>query len=717
MFKRNKLSAFIILATSTSALFTISTASAEDYSYKDKSDMDAITTGNDNDNVIIDNSYISTPNDKGYMVDTGDGDDTLTISNYQDGKISDNSIFNTGNGNDVIVFNAMLSDDNQPSLDGANFQGGDGNDTIIIENNPYLMHFTMDGGQGNDTLQLNNIGNATLAILIGGEGDDTLFINNSTCTQACYLDGDDNAHGITGGNNQLIISNSNVSIGEAYDLTDDDGKYAGTVSGGINNFNDVEVTNNSSITIGGDSENTYNDDGNIVTAVGGIGNVGEINVSHNSSITIDGTAADSLEDTDINVSSDSSFTINGKTDANLEVDFSTLSQPTTNNAGITYSTENKDSVNVAFANGQQSVTARSGAYNYNADIVTTESSTNNDSLSASDNSTITASVQQEKTGLANDVQGAIAGLDAAKQSNNAIADSINAHINTLNNINIMHGIQKGTHIWGDFLYQNGNFQDDVNYKSVLQGTQSGIDWTSELSNGDSLTGGVALGYVRNKTNHADNAGHFNNDVYGNYYSVYGGWQQNLRDTGWGLFANGSFSYGDMRYSMSGSNVSNQTTGSQQSYSSSYDGDAYNIETHAGINFVLPSQTLIQPYVMAGWNKVTADSFSESGINFSKNDISVWNAGAGMRVTTELNMANISLMPWADAHYQAEFSDDSDFTAADYHMSEGNNQKVGMFGLGVNAGLNKDLTFNFGTWYGTGDVDSDVSVQAGLNYHF
>ena len=250
-FKKRQLSAFIFLATSGAVFFNASIANADSINHTDEGFINPITAGSGDDTVVIDNTYVDKVNENGYMIDTGVGNDTLIFSNYQDGKIADNSLFNTGDGDDIIVFNTMYSDSNEASLDGASFLGGAGNDNITVQNNPYLLHFTMKGEEGNDTLQLKNVGNATLATMIGGDGNDILLVQNSTCSFGCYLDGDDVAQGITGGNNQLIITNSTVSIGESYDLVDDDGVNVGTVSGGINNFTDVVVTNHSSITIGG----------------------------------------------------------------------------------------------------------------------------------------------------------------------------------------------------------------------------------------------------------------------------------------------------------------------------------------------------------------------------------------------------------------------------------------------------------------------------------
>jgi outer membrane autotransporter protein len=78
---------------------------------------------------------------------------------------------------------------------------------------------------------------------------------------------------------------------------------------------------------------------------------------------------------------------------------------------------------------------------------------------------------------------------------------------------------------------------------------------------------------------------------------------------------------------------------------------------------------------------------------------------------------VKVTPWIDARFQKEFSDDTDIQAADYHNTSGHNTTMGMFGAGVNATLAHDLSVNTGIYYGTGDVDNDASVQAGLSYSF
>ncbi|VFS31974.1 outer membrane autotransporter [Enterobacter cancerogenus] len=91
----------------------------------------------------------------------------------------------------------------------------------------------------------------------------------------------------------------------------------------------------------------------------------------------------------------------------------------------------------------------------------------------------------------------------------------------------------------------------------------------------------------------------------------------------------------------------------------------------------------------------------------------------MRLTTTLTdlNKNVQVMPWVDARFQKEFSDDTDIKAADYHNTSGHNNAMGIFGAGINATIAHNFSLNTGVYVGTGDVDNDASVQAGMSYSF
>lgn len=418
-----------------------------------------------------------------------------------------------------------------------------------------------------------------------------------------------------------------------------------------------------------------------------------------------------MSDANISMSTDSSVMVTGTVTGLNTLTISQMAKTSQEGQSVigSFNDMSQGTINYQFSNGGQHVAARSGAWNYD---VTASSVPMNNSTGGAE-----IVINQTHTGLANDVKGAIAGLDGAKQSGQVVVADIASRMDDLRSSFLLHGVSEGAHLWGDYLYQNGDFTDDADYHSNLQGMQGGVDWSHKLINGDSVTGGIALAYTRNRISNGDNQGNFNNAVYGNFYSLYGGWQQHLRDNRWSLFADGSFSLGDMRYSLSAHNVQSSTTGMQEALTGSYDGNMYDAETRAGINIKTRHSVLIQPYAVLGWNETQSDAFSDAQISFGKNQTSSWHTGAGIRMTGNIETARGNIMPWADARYISEFSDDTDISAADYRDKSGHNQKMGIFGAGVNVGVTKNLHFTSGIYTGAGDVNNSVSVQAGLNYNF
>ena len=175
----------------------------------------------------------------------------------------------------------------------------------------------------------------------------------------------------------------------------------------------------------------------------------------------------------------------------------------------------------------------------------------------------------------------------------------------------------------------------------------------------------------------------------------------------------------MRYSLSASNVTGDTSGMTEALSGSTDGSLYLAQARTGINVLLPGETLLQPYATLGWDETKANGFSDSEVTFADSQVSSWNGGAGVRLTTMLTdlNKNVTVMPWVDARFQKEFSDDTDIKAADYHNTAGHNNSMGIFGAGINASIAHNFTLNTGVYVGTGDVDNDASVQAGMSYSF
>ena len=544
--------------------------------------------------------------------------------------------------------------------------------------------------------------NSTLTgdINAANEGNTTVALNNATVNGSITTGTGNDA--ITLANNSHVTGTVNGGAG-ADTLSLDAGS---SVDGSIASFETVNTAGNNSLTVDTIEDNTtWNiQSGSTLYVTNSTGNNVQVNMSSDSLVNL-GSVGETANN-NLVVTNTSMSTANQQ---NVAVATFTTSASTPSNA-----------VSVAFSNGEQQVESRNGAYNYNNSLTQQEQQTATTGLQASADKTYNVLFSSSRGDLSSDVQGMIAGLDAAKQAGRMITDDLANRLNQVHLQNLFgHGVD-GAQVWGDFLYQNGEYSDDVDYKDVTQGVQGGVDWTSHLGNGDSLTGGIALGWTRSRDRSTGNgSNNFSDSVYGNYYSVYGGWQQSLHDNLWGMFVDGSFSYGDMRYSTSANNVSNATTGMTQALNGSSDGNLYTTQARAGVNVVLPGETVLQPYATLGWDKAQEDGFSDQAITFGDSKVSEWNTGVGMRVTTKLAdlNKNVELYPWLDARYQTEFSDNTDIKAADYHNTNGHNATMGIFGAGINTTIGKDFSLNTGVYFGTGDVDNDASVQAGVSYHF
>lgn len=584
---------------------------------------------------------------------------------------------------DIGVINekgtTTLSLNNRSVVNGNITLGGNSANSVLVDNSTINGAVNTSQNSGNTTITLQN--NATVnGDITTGAGDDTVVLTNNS-----HVNGD-----VDGGDGSDTLS---MDAGSA-------------ISGEISQFETVNTTSDNSI------------------AIDKIHDATSWSLQNGSTLIATTTGSNAM----VTMSTDSFVNFGTITGANNAVIVNSITPSAMNKQGVilgTFTTAGSSAPQnyaaATFTNGKQEVENRSGAYNYDNSLNIVAADAAPQTMLAADNSqSWNIEFNSQKGSLASDVQGLVAGLDAAEQAGHQVADDISNHMNQVHLANMLGDEQDGAQVWGDFLYQNGNFSNDVDYKSITQGAQGGVDWTAHLSNGDSVTGGIALAWTRSRVQDtSDGADSFNDSVYGNYYSLYGGWQQALNGRTWGLFADGSFSYGDMRYSLSASNVTGDTSGMTEALSGSTDGSLYLAQARTGINVLLPGETLLQPYATLGWDETKANGFSDSEVTFADSQVSSWNGGAGVRLTTMLTdlNKNVTVMPWVDARFQKEFSDDTDIKAADYHNTAGHNNSMGIFGAGINASIAHNFTLNTGVYVGTGDVDNDASVQAGMSYSF
>lgn len=683
----------------------------------------------------------------GSIVSAGAGEQDITLSN---------STMDKGG-----IYAGSDQSNTRITLTGATV---DASQSEIAQNMDHLAE-TLSAYKPFSDINLDGVGD--LAIAMYGTQADSLALNNSTVTGDIGVINEKGSTSLTFTNKSVVNGNITLNGSSANSVLVDNSTINGAVNTGQNSGN-TTITLQNNATVNGDITTGAGDDTVVLTNNSHVnGNVdgsdgsdtlsmdagssvsGEIsqfetvNTTSNNSIAIDkinDATSWSLQNgsTLVATTTGSNAMVNMSTDS--FVDFGNITG--VNNAvvvnSITPSAQNQQNVilgtfttsgtstpqNYAaatFTNGQQNVENRSGAYNYDnsLNIVAVDTAPQT-RLTADNTQSWNIEFNSQKGSLASDVQGLVAGLDAAEQAGHQVADDISNHMNQVHLANLLGKQVEGAQVWGDFLYQNGNFSNDVDYKSITQGAQGGVDWTAHLDNGDSVTGGIALAWTRSRVQDThDGADSFNDSVYGNYYSLYGGWQQALNGRTWGMFADGSFSYGDMRYTLSANNVTGNTSGMTEALHGSTDGTLYMAQARTGVNVLLPGETLLQPYAILGWDQTKANGFSDSEVTFADSQVSSWNSGVGLRLTTTLRdlNKNVQMMPWIDARFQKEFSDDTDIQAADYHTTTGHNNTMGIFGAGINATIAHNFTLNTGVYVGTGDVDNDASVQAGMSYSF
>ena len=641
-------------------------------------DIIAASTGKKN--VTLHNSIIT----NGAIKFNGQSENTLSLND---------SLFLNGKKDIIDINNARQNriDINNSIIAGNTRLNSHGNNDVRI-NRAYIVGDMVSGSggathvdiarsqvQGNiyaATDTINN--NASLAIHDNSKvkGDIFLYAGNSTLSVAhgATLQGNVRTYA-KAGKNQMIVDDHSIFIGKTKNLT-------GTILSNHSQIITDDLAN---------QQVTLNDHA-LLTA----------ETLKNSTVTMDGSSQLGINN------------VEGTNAINVKIDKIYDDEKNATRSLIDMAAVKGTTIHSAFANGKQQATTRLGAYNY--EISTAMTYTGQGANGKPTRQQLVRNMQRGD--LANDVQAAIAGLDGARQAATAITGSIANRINTLNAGNLFYGVREGASLWGDYLYQNANLAGNVDAHSALQGMNSGVDWTWKSRNGDSVTSGMAFGYVRNELRNLNRYGNFNDRISGEFYSLYGGWQQALQDNRWSLFANASASYGDLRYATRSANVaSNSTNDVRERIASGYKGKVFNSELRAGITIKASPNVVVQPYALIGINKAAADAFENRNLKFANNHSNSGYTGVGTRVMGNIALQQVKLMPWVDISYREEFNDKTQFNAGDYQSTCGKKRKVGAMGAGLNAAVTQDLNLNSGIYSNVGDVKNDVSVRLGVNYNF
>lgn len=312
-------------------------------------------------------------------------------------------------------------------------------------------------------------------------------------------------------------------------------------------------------------------------------------------------------------------------------------------------------------------------------------------------------------GFTNDLSGAMAGLEGARQSGTAVANAISSHLSA--------DQTEGLSVWTDYLLVNGTNAGMVDYRNTLQGSVLGVDWTQSAGERGRLTAGAALGIARNSVSHQSDTGSFDNRMNGSYYSLYTGWQQATGNEGYGFFANGNFTFGSVDSKLKALNSTQQTNDAFDHLSGDYKGKSYNLDVRTGVNIALTSYADVQPYAVAGWSKATAGEFRDTYFRVDANRNESLYAGAGVRLTGHVEAGSVAVKPWIDASYTTEFDKKADFTVNAEKISDGKTRQKGTMGAGLDVDITSALSVNAGAYTNTGNISKSIDVLAGVKYAF
>lgn len=620
---------------------------------------------------------------------------------------------------DIVLENSSLAAKPGTTIDSGNSIAiaplDNGVHNITLKNS-VLGGGIVTGGTNNVQITDSSVVNGN--VTVGGSGDSTVQVVDSSVTgningslvlgnMVVYLDNADIGGSVnTGaGNDAVILANGavvqgNVSLGGGDDML--------LVTGGSTIYGNVNG--------GGGNDLVGVEKGS--TIVGDISNV-EMSISLGvlegsvTDTTVDLTngsqaAIGNMTDSSIAMSSDSSVTvagiISGKNDlvvASLAADKPLAAS--TELAQVTGALAEGATFDMAFANGEQTVKARSGAFVNALDL-------EQQALGGNFGEGFKVVMNAQQAGLAADVQAHIAGIDAADKLARAVSGNVANRMGALRLSNA-----QGLQIWGDVFHRAGDVDGDVAYDSKLQGIQTGIDWSGKLAGGDRVNVGAAFAHGANKAEDRGQAD-FSNKAKGDFVSVYGGWAQSLEQRTWGLFVEGSASFGSLRFSQSSMEVGNATTGAMQSMGSSYDGSSVALEARAGVSFKLAETALVQPYALVGWSKVKTDAFANSAVDFAANSASSTYAGLGVKASRGYVLGNVPVNAWVDASYVKDFGGDKEVRVAEFTLADPLKQKSGALAMGFDAAVTRDLSVGLGLSYGFGDVQG-FGAKLGLNYRF
>lgn len=253
------------------------------------------------------------------------------------------------------------------------------------------------------------------------------------------------------------------------------------------------------------------------------------------------------------------------------------------------------------------------------------------------------------------------------------------------------GTQGSGGVWGQPLAAYGRTGSDGNAAGTTErigGFLLGMDRSYE----NGMTGGVALGYLRNRVTSRDGLGKADVDSY--QATLYGSW--NMRGSADSPFVEGAIGYGYARYDASRPIAFG---GLAQGAGATADGHDFSVEIAAGhrMGFAGSDSVWIEPRASLRFDRITREAFRESGAGVALDvEAAGWSSlrsAVGVRAGTGITIGGWRLSPNAALAWQHDFAD---ATATTTNRLGGaafaaDASKPGRDALVVGAGLGVALT--------------------------
>ncbi|WP_353861377.1 autotransporter domain-containing protein [Azospirillum formosense] len=274
-------------------------------------------------------------------------------------------------------------------------------------------------------------------------------------------------------------------------------------------------------------------------------------------------------------------------------------------------------------------------------------------------------------------------------------------------------------VWGQPLAAYSRTGSDGNAAGTTErigGFLLGADHSYE----NGVSGGVALGYLRNRVTSRDGLGKADVDSY--QATLYGSWS--LRGTADSPFVEGAIGYGYANYDAS-RGIAFGTLG--QGASGSADGHDFSAEIAAGhrMAFAGSDSAWIEPRAGLRFDRITRESFRESGGGVALDvEAAGWTSlrsAVGVRAGTSVTVGGWRLLPSAALAWEHDFAD---ATASTTNRLGGvaftaDASKPGRDALVVGAGLGVALDDRLTATIGVQDAirarENTLSATAGLKW--